>query len=67
MERDPDTPRELWAFEDGYLFSQTTGNQAWHRKRFDVETCYHHADDAGVLAVMESPAKLRERKLGGTS
>jgi len=35
--------------------------------RKTMETCYHHADDAGVLAVKESPAKLRERKLGGTS
>ena len=30
--------------------------------RKTMETCYQHADDAGVLAVMESTTKLRERK-----
>ena len=107
---------KLRAFRDGWLFPQASGEQPWHRKRFDalmrraekkakvpkldgglwhcyrrkwaterrhlpavdvmtaggwadrktMETCYQHADDAGVLAVMESPTKLRERKLAGS-
>jgi len=107
---------KLHAFGDDWLFPQTSGDQPWHRKRFDalmrraekkakvpkldgglwhcyrrkwaterrhlpavdvmkaggwadrktMETCYQHTDDAGVLTVMESPTKLRERKLVGS-
>jgi hypothetical protein len=106
----------LGAFGDDWLFPQSAGNQAWHRKRFDalmrreakakvprldgglwhcyrrtwaterrhlpavdvmkaggwtdrktMETCYQHADDAGVLAVIESTTKLLERKLGSSA
>jgi hypothetical protein len=35
--------------------------------RKTMETCYQHADDAGVLAVMESTTKLRERKAGSSA
>jgi len=35
--------------------------------RQTMETWYRHADDAGVLAAMESTTKLRERRLGSSA
>jgi len=55
--------RRKWATERRHLTAVDVMKAGGWADRKTMETCYQHADDAGVLAAMESTTKLRERKL----
>ncbi len=55
--------RRKWATERRHLPAVDVMKAGGWTDRKTMETCYQHADDAGVLAVMGSTTKLRERNL----
>ncbi len=57
--------RRKWATERRHLPAVDVMKAGGSADRKTMETCYQHADDAGVLAVLDSPTKLHERKLAG--
>ena len=58
--------RRKWATERRHLPAVDVMKAGGWTDRKTMEMCYQHADDAGVLAVMSSPAKLHERNFGGS-
>ena len=55
--------RRKWATERRHLPAVDVMKAGGWADRTTMETCYQHADDAGVLAAMESPVKLRQRNV----
>ncbi|HEU6451183.1 MAG TPA: site-specific integrase [Gemmatimonadaceae bacterium] len=54
--------RRKWATERKHLPAVDVMAAGGWKSRQTMETCYQQATDAGVLEVMASPVKLRERK-----
>lgn len=57
--------RRKWATERKHLPAVDVMAAGGWKSRQTMETCYQQATDAGVLEVMASPVKLRERKASG--
>jgi integrase len=59
--------RGKWATERRHLPAVDVMKAGGWTDRKTMEMCYQHADDAGVLAVMESATKLRDRIVGNSA
>jgi hypothetical protein len=57
--------RRKWATERRHLPAIDVMKAGGWSDRTTMETCYQQATDAGVLAVMESTAKLRDKGVVG--